>query len=112
MKELPLLNRSILLIQPKQAYLDWINEFELEEDEIRMELEDLEGNSYLIDDEFMELEPVVEQNFKKILTQECMLVTENNEDWPIFTIELFFEWFEITVSGMVFDLETSNLKFE
>lgn len=112
MKELPLLNRSILYIQPKQSYLDWINEFELEEDEIKMDLEDLEGNSYLIEEDFLELEPIIEQNFKKILTQECLLVTENEEDWPNFSIELFFSWFDISVSSMIFDLEKNNLSKE
>jgi hypothetical protein len=112
MKELPLLNRSILYIQPKQNYLDWINEFELEEDEIKMELEDLEGNSYLIEEDFLELEPIIEQNFKKILTQECMLVTENETDWPTFSIELFFSWFDISVSSMIFDLEKGGLNKE
>ena len=39
-----------------------------------------------------------------------MAISEDEENWPeVFTLELFLEWFEISLGSMVFDLEKSNL---
>lgn len=104
-----IVNRGFISVQPKQAYWDWANEFENEFD--FSEHNNVEPNIYLIEDDFMEVEPLIEQNFKEIFSNELSVITENKEDWPKSRIlEDFLNWFEIDFGTTVFDLKKSDLK--
>lgn len=105
-----LVNRGFLLVKPKQEFLTWANQFDEEMD--FSETDDCEGNVYLIEEDFFDIEPLIEQNFKKIFKNELSSVTDE-ENWPEkLTIELFATWFEIDFGSTVFDMEKSDLKTE
>jgi hypothetical protein len=72
----------------------------------------LEGNVYLIEDDFFEIEPLLEQHFKKIFMNECQGVVEDDEFIPKLTMELFLDWFEIQIGSTVFDTQKSQLTQE
>jgi|TARA_R110000737_G_scaffold164321_1_gene191763 hypothetical protein len=100
-------NRGYLLVRPTKQFVKWANstepEFEMNEDF-------LEGNIYLIEEDFLEPEPIIESNFKKILKNELESVTDNEELWPEkLNVEIFEQFFTVEVGNMVFDLQKTDL---
>jgi hypothetical protein len=103
-----IVNRGYLSVRPKAPFFDWANKFE--EDVVFSLGFNNEPSLYLITEDFIDEEPIIKQHFKKIFKNELMAISEDEENWPeVFTLELFLEWFEISLGSMVFDLEKSNL---
>jgi hypothetical protein len=103
-------NRGYILVEPRQAFCDWakLNDEEFDFDET----DDLEGSLYLIEEEFMEYEPLIEAHFKKIFKNECMAIVDDEEQIPKATLELFLEWFNVRIGGSVFDTQKQPLIVE
>ncbi len=105
-----IVNRGYILVEPKQAFCDWAKlhdpEFDFDEND------DLEGNVYLIEEDFFEYEPVLEANFKKIMHNECLAVVDSEDDMPKPTMELFEEWFYVRIGAAVFDTIKTDLERE
>jgi hypothetical protein len=103
-------NRGYILVEPRQAFCDWAKlqdeDFDFDEED------DLEGSVYLIEEDFFEVEPMIEKNFKKIMENECEAVTDDEASWPKPTMELFLTWFHVRVGGSVFDAEAGGLQSE
>ncbi len=106
-----ILNRGFIIVRPTQLFWDWAAKFE---NELEFSVDDdLEPNVYLITEDFFEIEPVIEKNYKKILETELRMITDEEEDWPLdMNFELFLNWFILEVGSTVFDLEKSDLKSE
>lgn len=104
------INRGYLLIEPKQPFCDWAHmhdeEFDFDE------TDQPEGTLYLIEEDFWEIEPVLEKHFKTIMNAECEAITSSEEDWPKPTMSLFLEWFSVKAGVTVADLEKSDLVAE
>jgi len=102
------LNRGFITITPKKPFFDWSNTID---SEMQFSIEDdIEPTVYLITEDFFDIEPLIEQHFKKIFKNELTAITEDEELWPTErNIDVFLEWFEINVGSMVFDLEKSNI---
>lgn len=102
------LNRGFITITPKKPFFDWSNAIDTE---IQFTIEDdIEPTVYLITEDFFEIEPLIEQHFKKIFKNELIAITEEEELWPEErTLTVFHEWFEVKIGSMVFDLEKSNI---
>jgi hypothetical protein len=106
-----IVNRGYITVKQNKPFWDWANEFESDM-EFTVE-DDLEPNIYLITEDFIEIDPIIEQNFKKIFKNELSMITEEETDWPEDrSIEVFLEWFSIEVGSTVFDLEKSDLNAE
>lgn len=103
-----LLNRGFLSVAPKQAFWNWANTIN---SEVQFSEEDnIEPTVYLITEDFFDIEPILEQHFKKIFKNELFAITEEEDLWPTErTIDVFLEWFDFNIGSMVFDLEKSNL---
>lgn len=101
-----LVNRGFIRVKAKQGFIDWANkvepEFELDEE--------VEGNVYLIEEDFFDVEPVIEANFKKIFETELYMISEEEESFPVINIETFLDWFEIEIGNTVFDTLKSDIK--
>ena len=105
-----IVNRGFIIIKPRQAFWDWANQFE--EEESFSEAHDSEASVYLIEEDFMDIEPLLDKHFKKIMKNELAGVADE-EDFPEkITLELFLEWFHIDFGSSVFDTEKSDLKSE
>ena len=106
-----IVNRGYISIRQNKAFWDWANEFE---SDMEFTVEDgIDPNIYLITEDFIDVEPIIEQNFKKIFKNELSMITEEETDWPeIRTMEVFLEWFTIEVGSTVFDLDKSDLRVE
>ena len=102
------LNRGFITITPKKPFFDWSNTID---SELQFSIEDdIEPTLYLITEDFFDIEPLIEQHFKKIFKNELTAITEDEELWPTErNIDVFLEWFEINLGSMVFDLEKSNI---
>jgi hypothetical protein len=102
------LNRGFITVTPKKSFFDWSNTIDTE---IQFSIDDEnEPTVYLITEDFFDIEPLIEQHFKKIFKNELMAITEDEDEWPVErNIDVFLEWFEINVGSMVFDLEKSNI---
>ncbi|MFN5909829.1 MAG: hypothetical protein ACK45H_00710 [Bacteroidota bacterium] len=107
-----IVNRGYVIVRPTSAFWDWANQFA--EDDLRVEEGDpIEPNVYLIEEDFFDVEPLIEQNFKKIFKTELTMVNDDEGSWPEkLTIELFLSWFELEFGATVFDLEKADLKRE
>lgn len=99
-------NRGYILVQAKQPFLDWANQFE--EDIILTDAIDLEPNIYLIEDDFIELEPVLKSYYKKIFINELSSVTDDEEDFPEINEANFEDWFDVIIGSTVFDTQKTN----
>ena len=106
-----LLNRGFLAVTPKQSFWNWANTIDTE---LQFSVEDdIEPTTYLITEDFFDIEPIIEQHFKKIFKNELFAITEDENSWPTErNMDIFLEWFDIKVGSMVFDLEKSNILSE
>lgn len=100
-------NRGYILVEPLQPFCDWAKDHD--EDFDFNEDDDIEGTVYLIDEDFFEIEPVIEKHFKKIMHNECAAVTDDESHWPKPSMELFLAWFTIRIGGTVFDTQKTDL---
>lgn len=107
-------DRTAVIIRPKQKFIDWFNDLYPDEP---LTHEDIEPSIYLISDEGNHYEEAFEAHFKKRFDRYFKMELENWESnkkkWPQKrTYKMFIEWFDVQVSGMVYDMEkTPILKF-
>ncbi len=106
-----IVNRGFLTVRHLQPFWEWANQFN---EDIQFSEEDgVEPNCYLIEEDFMDIEPVIEQNFKKIFKNELEMACEEEANWPEkLTLELFLSFFDIELGTTVFDLQKSDLRAE
>ncbi|MBC9812940.1 hypothetical protein H9Y05_10710 [Crocinitomicaceae bacterium CZZ-1] len=103
-----IVNRGFLIVSPKQPFFDWANEFE--EEIFFSEEDDVEPTIYLVDEDFIETEQVIRDQFKKIFLNELNMITENTEDHPKINEQLFYEWFSVTAGTTIIDTQSADLK--
>lgn len=103
-----IVNRGFFIVKAKQPFFDWANQFE--EEVYFSEEDNVEPTIYLVEEEFIESDPLIQQNFKKIFKTELSMVTEDEDDFPPITEENFHAWFEVTVGTTVMDVQKEDLK--
>ena len=111
MENMKIVNRGFLIIRPRTPFLAWANQ---QDSEVAFsEEDDVEGTTFLIEEDFFDIEPIIEKHFKKIFKHELSMVTELEENWPpSLKIDVFLEWFSVDFGAIVIDLEKSDLKVE
>ncbi len=103
-----ILNRGFLIVRHRQPYFDWCKQFEAE---MHFNEEDgLEPNIYLIEDDFMEIEPIIKANYKKIFYNELEAVTDEDDAFPEINEENFNAWFFIEEGTTTFDTLSSQIE--
>ena len=101
--------RSIVVLKPKQAFLDWINSTLASPDEqLSLESIRIECNSYLIP-EINEIEDgisCVDEIFEDLFKIEFSSWTIDENDWPKqeLTLKMFWEWFDVEISPTLVDV--------
>lgn len=101
--------RSIVVLKPKQAFLDWINSTLASPDEqLSLESIRIECNSYLIP-EISEIEDgisCVDEIFEDLFKIEFSSWTIDENDWPKqeLTLKMFWEWFDVEISPTLVDV--------
>lgn len=106
-------NRGLLLVTPRQPYLDWANGLEERGPDFRLE----EGMpaAYLVP-RFGTLEEVdsfVEEAHARIFEEELAAWTDDREAWPgSRDLETFYRWFGLEYTDLVADLGDGPLATE
>ncbi len=101
-------NRGYILIKPTMDFVEWANSIDAGG---RLNPDFLEGNVYLIEEDFMETEPILKANFKKIFACEFEALTEDEELWPCeIKLENFGKYFTAEFGSTVLDTLQSNLR--
>jgi hypothetical protein len=96
------IDRQAIILKPRKPFLDWINKFDPED--LITDLKD--ASTYLIDNELFDLEKWLKKNYKTLFEMELDSWWTDQKDWPKKrTYKLFTEWFEITTSSVIYDLE-------
>lgn len=107
-----IVNRGYVIVRPTEHFWNWANQFADEDLKVQME-DGMEPNIYLIEEDFFEIEPVIERSFKKIFKTELLMVNDDEESWPEDrSMETFLAWFDLEFGATVLDLEKSDLKRE
>ena len=111
-----LLNRSAVLLQPLQPYLDWINALPLEVSELQQPLAvgalNDEGRVYLMD-EFEtqnEADQALNRCWQQLFENELGAWDELALHWPEqLTQQQFSQWFEMKAAPLAFDCSKKPL---
>ncbi|OWP78445.1 hypothetical protein [Flavobacterium oreochromis] len=104
-----ILDRSAIIIKPKQPYFDWVKS--LDQETSAMEISMLEKpRTYLTDSVLKDEEKHLKKYFKQVFEEELESVLTNQEDWPQKRdIKTFYEWFDVEISDWVQDLSKKSL---
>ena len=109
-----LINRGLLIVKPKQPFLDWLNSLPNDNEVDEANREELDESpeiddytAYLVpefeDDE--ETRQVLEEFYSFIFEQELESWDQEESNWPKNRdLVTFHEWFEVQFHSMVFDL--------
>ena len=104
------INRNAIVLSPKQPFYDWLNEV-FPEDEFSEENNIDGAYIYLIDNNIenaLELKKWLRKKFDKFFTRTLEDWLSNKKEWPQKrNFKMFNEWFHVSWSTSVFDLEES-----
>jgi len=110
-----IINRDVLILKPKQALFDWLQE--VFEDELMVEglpFDHDESNVYLIPEfnHYVEALEYLKKNFIPYMELELEGWVLDDDEWPKdLTWEKFQEFFHISIQSVVYDtLEVPILK--
>lgn len=104
------INRSLILVIPKQAFYDWSNGIFPTLPPTKMERV-RDHNSYLLADELFldDLKTELKPYWKNIFESELFGQCTDETKWPPLTWKLFTEWFTIHKSSIITDLSDDVL---
>lgn len=109
------LNRIALIIKPRQPLLDWLHAIGAEDLPSLEELRD-EASLYLVDEPTEEqpmadiLNALIDAHWQKIFQNELSIWDEFGDHHPSPQDRpLFLSWFDVSLSGLTFDMASSPL---
>jgi len=107
-----IIDRSLVIIIPKQAFYDWANQV-FPEDRMDMSPEKTEEhNSYLLKNELMYDDPkkALKNYWEFIFEDQLFGICTDDRLWPeTISWKLFTEWFSFYFSAIVVDLEQGEI---
>lgn len=105
--------RSVIVIKPKEPFLEWINNSLAISNETLLDLASvrIDCNSYLIP-EVTEIEDgiaYVDDIFEPLFQMELASWTEDQNLWPQeLSLKMFWEWFDVEISPTLIDLTEAD----
>lgn len=109
-----MINRSALIIRPKEPYIRWAAGLDEQSRLLAQGLED-KVSVYLLPDYVMdsEIEPLLKRFAKTVFEAELELWHTNPPDWPKRRgYRELLEWFDVSVESMVVDLDSAVLEHD
>ena len=100
------INRSLLILKPKQPFLDWILTLDNDQD-LTLEEVHQDSTSYLIPEIWQDSdEQVILKSYYDVLFEEQLEAWWTDEaDWPKKrNLKMFLAWFEVEFYSLVLDL--------
>lgn len=97
------INRSAIIITPKQPFIDWFSNLNPEEDFMG---ETLGTNTYLVDYNIDDLDKWIRKKFDTFFKMELEDWHHNKKEWPQKrNYKMFNLWFDVKISENIYDLE-------
>jgi hypothetical protein len=114
METLQTVNRAVLIVRPKQPFLDWLQSLP---DPAETTLAELRADctTFLIPEYVYEtdLPDIIRKTFETIFAVELDAWWLDTDDWPDTTdFELFQAWFDVEVHSMVVNLAPGPITLE
>ena len=110
-------NRSVLVIKPKQPFVDWLLSLPFRFDPEEVNLLNLreDCNALLVPpvEDFSEVRDFIKANWSGLFEAELADWCEDDSLWPVpRTQNLFSQWFEVETHSVVTDLAEAPLERE
>jgi len=97
------IDRNAIVLIPKQPFINWINETYPDD---KMTLNQKESFVYLVSSSYDNLEEWLKKNYKMFFIMELENWSTDKKDWPKkYTYKMFQQWFSVSWSEMVYDIE-------
>ena len=109
------INRSAVVIKPKQPFVDWLNSIPDEDIDFTLERISEDNITFLIPlyDDPRDAKNYIRKRFKRIFEWELFGWIVTKELWPKKrTWEMFQEWFSIEINSEIFDLVDGEIEKE
>ena len=109
------INRTAIIIKPKQPFVDWLNTIPGEKSDNTIENTSSENTTFLIPEFFghKESRAYIKKIYSYIFEFELFGWYTNEELWPQKrTWNMFQEWFVIEINSEVFDLVEGDIEKE
>ncbi len=106
-------NRTALVVRPKQPYIDWANSFDDGGPKYDPDLH--QAKVFLIDEaaDTRDIKKVVRRLWPAIFEEELNSWMRDPDVWPQRrTLKVFVEWFEVEVCELVFDLGKKPIDYD
>jgi len=107
-------NRQAVIIKPKKAYLDWINETDEDGDEYHT-ADEHENTVYLLpeSENYKEAIDILKGKCKEIIENELLSWIIDKQCWPDqLNWKRFNEWFSYEILCLVYDTASKSLERE
>jgi len=109
------INRTAVIIKPKQPFVDWLNSIPGEKSDNTIENISSENTTFLIPEFFgrKESRAYIKEIYFQIFEFELFAWYTAQKLWPKKrTWKMFQEWFEIEINSEVFDLVDGDIEKE
>ena len=111
------IDRGVLVLRPKQPFVDWVNSFQEGDDDVVLTLDEVANDptAYLTpefegDEDSWEF---LEDNHSMLFEHELIDWRQDENDWPSNRdFAKFMEWFEAQFHSMVLDLLEGEIEAE
>lgn len=110
-----IVNRALLIVKAKQAFVDWVNKHDDEVAELTIEEINKGDTVYLVREYFedTEQEDIIKEHHEKIFEEKLNGWTTDESLWPkTRDLKSFREWFNVEFHSMVIDLEDNDYMIE
>ena len=110
LKHMKTINRTVLIVTPKQPFMDWANGFE--EDTSEAEPVAVYHSTFLIPEKYDEsnFKTYLKKYFSTIFEEELYSMITDPDLWPLKRdFKTFNEWFDTQACDTVFDLSNEPL---
>ncbi|HWO57529.1 MAG TPA: hypothetical protein VNN55_08180 [bacterium] len=111
---MPTLNRTAIVLRPKQPFVDWINETEPDDRPVTLEEVAEDNVVYLIpENRDDDVDRAVRKYWREIFEEELFGWCTDESLWPTrLTFAMFREWFDIEAHSVVRDVGGDDLVIE
>jgi hypothetical protein len=107
------LNRTALVVRPKQPYIDWADSFD--DGGPKYDPDHHQAKVFLIDEvaDTRDIKKVVRRCWQAIFEEELNSWMRDPDVWPHRqTLKVFLEWFEVEVCDVVLDLGKGPIDYD
>ena len=107
------INRSVAIVKPKQAYIDWANSFQDEAENYTIEFFRKDCNVYLLNEaeEIGDEAKEINRVYRVIFEEELSSWIVDESVWPKERdFDTFLDWFDVETHSIIIDL--GNTEFE